>query len=201
MALTIVKHSTARGIKMSINDLDIHQVKNPDMRVLARMGANGQLWPEILRHNGQEYHYVSNEVMTNLMAGRYSGYALYSIKNYAQGPITNKEFACFLISVGTAMRNSDVRLREAIEPATKQAEQDLLGYITGSLDIDAIRGKYILDKCWASMRGVAQPDLSSNQDDEEDDFADDENEEDTKDVFFNADSELEDDEEKPRKTS
>lgn len=80
MSLTIVKHSETQGIKMSINDLNVHRVHNPDMNVLAKINAKGQLWPEILRHNGQEYHFVSSEPVQQMLESNYSGYALYRIK-------------------------------------------------------------------------------------------------------------------------
>lgn len=167
MSLQIIKRSSHAGMHMIADDLTVHAVHNPEMKVFARMGANGLLWPEILKRGGQEYHYAENLAMPLSTANHYSGYALYRIKEYKHGPITNEEFAIYLAALAESMRRRRVSLHEAREPEKKVDEQDMLSYIANSLDADMVRAKHIADVCGASLRGVQQP--KSTADDENDD--------------------------------
>lgn len=81
MALTIVKHSENNGIKMSVDALAVHAVKNPKMLVMALNSAAGQEWPQILRHSDQEYHFKEVRNVPVMAKGTISGYALYEIQN------------------------------------------------------------------------------------------------------------------------
>lgn len=170
MSLQIIKRSSHSGNHMIADDLTVRFVHNPEMKVFARAGANGLLWPEVLKRNGQEYHYIENIPMPNATANHYSGYALYRIKEYKHGPITNEEFAVFLQAVAYIMRKNRSTLHDALEPESKQDQGDLLGYIQNSLEPDAVRAKYIFDVCGASMRGVQQPNSQAEDDNEPDEW-------------------------------
>lgn len=81
MALTIVKHSSNVGIQMCVTALLVKKVKNPQMFVMATTSAADQQWPEILRHNGQEYTFKQIKPVPVMVRDLISGYAMYEIQN------------------------------------------------------------------------------------------------------------------------